>query len=385
MKELFQEILRAQRAGKRAALCTIVSSKGSLPMSGKAKMLVTEDGITLGTVGGGCLEADVWSEAKKVMQKDIPQIAKFILTEKHAGEEGLNCGGVVEIFIEPIAPGRAEAVFEMITVIQTAGKKGAIATVLSHTIPPARKEQAKLVMQWDGTTRGHIGNYSVLEERVIEEAKQVMEEDYLTVLQCELPEEEAAQWGLTADQTLDIFIEPIVPIPTLYLFGGGHVSLFVGKVAKLAGFNLVVIDDRLAFANFERFPEADEVIVEDFTKVFERLFIDDSAYIVSITRGHQHDDKVIAQAVKTPARYIGMIGSKRKVRISWQKLEAQGIPRHLLERVYAPVGLEINADSPPEIAVSIVAQMIQVRRSNMDRRKLSNYQKISLRTPEQVA
>ncbi len=385
MKELFQKILEAQQTGKKVALCTIVSSKGSLPMSGKAKMLVVEDGTTLGTVGGGCLEADVWSEAKKVIKRDIPQITKFILTEKHAGEEGLNCGGVVEIFIEPIVPGRSEAVFTMIADIQAAGKKGAVATVLSNNLPSPLKDQTKLALKWDGTISGHIGNSSMVEERVIEEARRVMEEDYLTVLQFELPEEEAQKWGLTAEQTLNVFIEPIVPIPTLYLFGGGHVSLFVGKVAKLAGFKLVVIDDRPAFANFERFPEADEVIVEDFTKVFDRLSIDDSSYIVSITRGHQHDDKVMEQAVKTPAKYLGMIGSKRKVRISWQKLEAKGIPRHLLERVHAPVGLDINADTPAEIAVSIVAQMIQVRRSNMDRRKLSNYQKVSLRAPEVVA
>ncbi|RMF90388.1 MAG: XdhC/CoxI family protein [Nitrospinota bacterium] len=375
---IFATIRRLQREGKRGALCTIISSKGSLPMSGKAKMLVTEEGTTLGTVGGGCLEADVWSEAKKVMKRDTPRISRFILTEKHAGEAGLNCGGVVEIFIEPIVPGRAEAVFETIAAIQEAGKKGAIATVISGQIPPALRGKAKLVLKEDGTVVGQIGSNSHLEEIVREEALQVMEKDYLKVFQFQLPPEEARRWGLAAEETLDVFLEPIIPIPTLYLFGGGHVSLFVAKVAKLAGFRLVVIDDRPAFANTERFPEADEVIVADFSQVFARLPIDDSSYIVSVTRGHQYDDRVIEQAVKTPARYIGMIGSKRKVRKSWEKLEARGIPRHLLERVHAPIGLDINADTPAEIAISIVAQMIQVRRGHKDRRKLSNYQRVSL-------
>jgi xanthine dehydrogenase accessory factor len=376
MSDVFSELLRLKQQGQRAALCTIISSKGSLPMSGKAKMLVGEDGTMVGTVGGGCLEADVWAEAQRVIKKDISKIAAFILTEQHAGESGLNCGGKVEIFIEPVVPQRLNEVFEEIARIRAAGEKGAIATVISSRIPPAMKEKSKLVLRADGTVVGGIGDGGFIEDYVRQRAEEVMREDYLTVLQFELGEEEAQRWGLDSGETLDVFVEPIVAIPTLYLFGGGHVSLQIAKIAKMVGFKLVVIDDRPAFANQERFPMADETRVEDLYTVFERLKIDDQSYIVAVTRGHQHDEPVIEQAIRTNARYIGMIGSKRKISRMWKKLIERGADPKRLAEVHAPIGLEIGADTPEEIAVSVVAQLIQVRRGRKDRRRLSNYERI---------
>jgi len=377
MNDVFGEILRLKQQGQRGALCTIISSKGSLPMSGKAKMLVGEDGTMVGTVGGGCLEADVWAEAQRVVKKDISKIASFILTEQHAGESGLNCGGKVEIFIEPVVPDRMTAVFEEIARIRAQGEKGAIATVISSRIPPAMKEQSKLVLRADGTIVGGIGAGGFIEDSVRQKAEEVMREDYLTVLQFEISDEEAQRWGLEPGDTLDVFVEPIVAFPTLYLFGGGHVSLQIAKVAKMVGFKIVVIDDRPAFANKERFPMADETRVEDMYTVFERLHIDDQSYIVAVTRGHQHDEPVIEQAIRTEARYIGMIGSKRKISRMWKKLIEGGADKNRLAQVHAPIGLEIGADTPEEIAVSIVAQLIESRRGRKDRRRLSNYERIS--------
>lgn len=377
MNDVFSEILRLKREGQRGALCTIVSSKGSLPMSGKAKMLVGEDGTMVGTVGGGCLEADVWAEAQRVVKKDISKIASFILTEQHAGESGLNCGGKVEIFIEPVVPNRMTAVFEEIARIRAQGEKGAIATVISSHIPPAMQEQSKLVLRADGSIVGGIGTGGFIEDSVRQKAEEVMREDYLTVLQFEVGDEEAQRWGLEPGDTLDVFVEPIIAIPTLYLFGGGHVSLQIANVAKMVGFKIVVIDDRPAFANKERFPMADETRVEDMYTVFERLHIDDQSYIVAVTRGHQHDEPVIEQAIKTEARYIGMIGSKRKISRMWKKLIERGADKNRLAQVHAPIGLEIGADTPEEIAVSIVAQLIESRRGRKDRRRLSNYERIS--------
>jgi xanthine dehydrogenase accessory factor len=377
MNDVFAEILRLKQQGRRAALCTIISSKGSLPMSGKAKMLVGEDGTMVGTVGGGCLEADVWAEAQRVLKKDISKIASFILTEQHAGESGLNCGGKVEIFIEPVVPARMEAVFEEIARIRAQGEKGAIASVISSRIPPAMKDKAKLVLRADGTVVGRLGEGGFIEEYVRQKAEDVMREDYLTVLQFEVGEDDAQRWGLEPRDTLDVFVEPIVAIPTLYLFGGGHVSLQIAKIATMVGFKTVVIDDRPAFANKERFPMADATLVEDLTTVFERLNIDDQSYIVAVTRGHQHDEPVVEQAIRTSARYIGMIGSKRKITRMWKKLIERGADRDRLAQVHAPIGLEIGADTPEEIAVSLVAQLIQARRGPKDRKRLSNYERVS--------
>jgi xanthine dehydrogenase accessory factor len=377
MNDVFAEILRLKQQGQRGALCTIISSKGSLPMSGKAKMLVGEDGTMVGTVGGGCLEADVWAEAQRVVKKDISKIASFILTEQHAGESGLNCGGKVEIFIEPVVPNRMDAVYEEITRLRAQGEKGAIATVISSRIPASMQEKSKLVLRADGTVVGTIGDGGFIEDYVRQKAEEIMRQDYLTVLQFEVGEEEARRWDLDAGETLDIFVEPIVAIPTLYLFGGGHVSLQIAKVAKAVGFKIVVIDDRPAFANRERFPMADETRVEDLNTVFERLRIDDQSYVVAVTRGHQHDEPVIEQAIRTEARYIGMIGSKRKITRMWKKLLERGADRERLAQVHAPIGLEIGADTPEEIAVSIVAELIQTRRGRKDRRRLSNYERVS--------
>jgi xanthine dehydrogenase accessory factor len=376
MSDVFTEILRLKQEGQRGALCTIISSKGSLPMSGKAKMLVGEDGTMVGTVGGGCLEADVWAEAQRVVKRDISKIASFILTEQHAGESGLNCGGKVDIFIEPVVPDRMTAVFEEIARLRAEGEKGAIATVISSRIPAALKEKSKLVLRTDGTMFGGIGDGGFIEDCVRQKAEEVMREDYLTVLQFEISEDEAQRWGLEAGDTLDVFVEPIIAIPTLYLFGGGHVSLQIARIAKMVGFKIVVIDDRPAFANKDRFPMADETRVEDLYTVFERLKIDDQSYIVAVTRGHQHDEPVIEQAIRTEARYIGMIGSKRKISRMWKKLIERGADKARLAQVHAPIGLEIGADTPEEIAVSIVAQLIQSRRGRKDRRRLSNYERV---------
>jgi xanthine dehydrogenase accessory factor len=376
MNDVFAEILRLSQEGKRGALCTIISSKGSLPMSGKAKMLVGEDGTMVGTVGGGCLEADVWAEAQRVVKRDISKIASFILTEQHAGESGLNCGGKVDIFIEPVVPDRMTAVFEEIARIRAEGEKGAIATVISSRIPAAMKGKSKLILRADGTMLGGIGDGGFIEDCVRQKADEVMREDYLAVLQFEISDDEALRWGLEPGDTLDVFVEPIIAIPTLYLFGGGHVSLQIARVAKTVGFKIVVIDDRPAFANKERFPMADETRVEDLYTVFERLRIDDQSYIVAVTRGHQHDEPVIEQAIRTEARYIGMIGSKRKISRMWKKLIERGADKARLAQVHAPIGLEIGADTPEEIAVSIVAQLIQSRRGRKDRRRLSNYERI---------
>jgi xanthine dehydrogenase accessory factor len=169
--------------------------------------------------------------------------------------------------------------------------------------------------------------------------------------------------GLVCGGTLDIFIEPVLPPAVLYMFGAGHVAVNLYKVASNAGFDITVIDDREAYANRERFPDAKEVITDDFDKAMARLSPKDSAYIVILTRGHRDDMRVLRWAVQTPARYIGMIGSKRKTISIFRELVAEGISEQLFKRVHAPVGLDIGAVTPEEIAVAITAELIAHRRN----------------------
>jgi xanthine dehydrogenase accessory factor len=253
--DLYEEIVRLRKDGRRGAVATIVNVRGSIPSFKTAKMLVRDDGSIVGTIGGGCVEAEVWQAAREVMESEKPRTLTFDLNQDPKYDTGLVCGGTLEIFVEPV-------------------------------LPPA----------------------------------------------------------------------------DLYIFGAGHVAASLYKVARIAGFDVTVVDDREAYANRERFPEAQQVIAEDFDKAAAHLAPNETSYIVIVTRGHRDDMRMLRWAVQTPARYIGMIGSKRKTITIFKELQAEGLPRQLFDRVHAPVGLDIGAITPEEIAVSITAELIAKRR-----------------------
>src|SRR5713226_9530321 len=253
--DLFEEIVHMRKAGLRGALATIVHTNGSIPSYESSRMLVREDGSIAGTIGGGCVEADVWAAAREVMVKEAPRKMVFNLNNEASYDNGLICGG-----------------------------------------------------------------------------------------------------------TLEVFVEPILPQPVAYLFGGGHISAALAKGASAAGFGITVIDDREQFAIRERFPMAQEVFTS-YEEAFAKIRPNAMSYVVIVTRGHKEDMRVLAWAVRTEARYVGMIGSKRKVLSVYRALENDGYKPEEFERVYAPMGLEIGALSPEEIAVSIAAELVAVRRN----------------------
>jgi xanthine dehydrogenase accessory factor len=252
--DLFEEVVKLRREGRRGALATIVHTNGSIPSFESSRMLVREDGSIMGTIGGGCVEAEVWAAAKDVLKAEAPRKMTFNLNNEASYDNGLICGG-----------------------------------------------------------------------------------------------------------TLEVFVEPILPQPMLYIFGGGHVSIALAQAVHTTGFNIGVIDDREQFANKERFPMATEVYTS-YEDAFEKIKPNASTYMVIVTRGHRDDMRILRWAVQTPARYIGMIGSKRKVIEISKALQAEGLSAHLFERVHAPIGLDIGAVTPEEIAIAITAELIAVRR-----------------------
>ena len=256
--DLFEEVIKLRRSGNRGALATIVHTNGSIPSFESSRMLVREDGSIAGTIGGGCVEAEVWAAAKEVMQAEAPRKMTFSLNNEANYDNGLICGG-----------------------------------------------------------------------------------------------------------TLEIFVEPILPQPILYIFGGGHVSIALANAASTAGFGIGIIDDRESFANAERFPMAQEIYTS-FEESFTKLKPTASTYMVIVTRGHKDDMHVLRWAVSTSPRYIGMIGSKRKVISVYKALEKEGIPMETFAKVHAPVGLAIGALTPEEIAISITAELIAIRRGAHD-------------------
>ena len=253
--DLFEEIVKLRQGGRRAALATIVHVNGSIPSFESSRMLVREDGSIAGTIGGGCVEAEVWAAAKEVMRSETPRKMVFNLNNDAGYDSGLICGG-----------------------------------------------------------------------------------------------------------TLEIFVEPVLPQPMLHIFGGGHVSLALSRVAHEAGFAIEVADDRESFANMERFPMA-RAVHTSYEEAFQKIKPNGSSYLVIVTRGHKDDMRVLAWAARTEARYIGMIGSKRKVISVYKALEAEGMSAEQLARVHAPIGLEIGALTPEEIAISITAELIATRRN----------------------
>ncbi len=218
-----------------------------------------------------------------------------------------------------------------------------------------REGESKALIKPSGEKVGSLLDDPGVDQRILREVAPLIKGKKTRLLAFQ-PEGKGSSW-----EKADVLLEPILSEPTVYLFGAGHVSQQIAPLAKKVLFKVVVIDDREMFANRERFPDSDEILVSEFEGCFDRLPIDESSYIVIVTRGHLYDGSVLEQAVKTNARYIGMIGSRKKIHILYQQLMKKGISKETLNRVYAPIGLEIHSETPEEIAVSIVAQLIQVR------------------------
>jgi xanthine dehydrogenase accessory factor len=218
-----------------------------------------------------------------------------------------------------------------------------------------------MLVRDDGSIAGTIGGGCV-EAEVWQAAREVMEEEKPRSLTFNLNNNPKYDTGLVCGGTLEIFIEPVLPPAVLYIFGAGHVAYHLCKVASIAGFEVTVIDDRSSYASRERFPEASEVIGDDFEAVTARLNPPEGSYMVIVTRGHRDDMRVLRWAIDARARYLGMIGSRRKTISIYKELEKEGIPAEKFANVHAPVGLDIGAVTPEEIAVAIAAELIAVRR-----------------------
>jgi xanthine dehydrogenase accessory factor len=218
-----------------------------------------------------------------------------------------------------------------------------------------------MLIRDDGSIAGTIGGGCV-EAEVWQAAREVIAQEKPRTLTFDLNQDPKYDTGLVCGGTLEIFIEPVLPMPLLYIFGAGHVAIELFKAARNAGFDCIVTDDREAYANAERFPNALQVIAKDFDRAFNEIAPSESSYIVIATRGHRDDMRVLRWAVETPARYIGMVGSRRKAITVFRELTREGLKPELFDRVHSPVGLDIGAVTPEEIAVSVVAELIAMRR-----------------------
>jgi len=349
MEDIYSDIVKALEKKEKVALATLITRVGSAPRAVGAKYLIKGDGTSLGSIGGGCVEAEVWQKAQKVMEEAKGEILHFDLTSEQLAEGGLICGGNVDIFLEPVKEDFLN-VYREVSRIKQKGSSAILATLVSVDGDFPKGEGSKVLIKPSGEKVGSLLGGVALEKKILTEGETLLREKRPKVLVFR-----------HEDRKMEVLLEPVFSEPTIYIFGGGHISEQLAPLAKNVHFKVVVIDDREMFANRERFPEADEVIVSEFERCFDQLNIDDSSYLVIVTRGHLYDGFVLEQALKTNACYIGMIGSKKKIRTLYQNLMEKGIAKETLERVCAPIGIDINSETPEEIAVSIVAELIKVR------------------------
>lgn len=249
---------------------------------------------------------------------------------------------------------------ELVSVISKGGRV-VLATIISSQGSAPRKAGAKMLIKEDGTFVGTIGGGGG-EHQIRHKAIEVMKSGQPQIVHFDLSgkEEEAA---MICGGQMDVFLEPVLPAEILYLFGAGHISQSTAAIGKMLGFRVIVIDPRPEYNNSERFPEADSLIVEEYDSVFPKLNVDENSYIVIYTSGHIADEQCLQFAAGTKAKYIGMIGSKKKVKEVKERLLQKGVPPQQLDRVHSPIGLEIGAETPEEIAISILAEIVSVRRS----------------------
>ena len=252
-------------------------------------------------------------------------------------------------------------VYEEIILLRREGRSCALASIINTVGSIPGSSSAKMLVRDDGSILGTIGG-GAGELEVIAIAREVIASEKPQTISFNLTQRPGIDAGMVCGGSLDIFVEPIVPSPTLYIFGAGHTGLATYRVARSAGFDVVVVDNREAFANRERFPDAKGIVVAELDVAVLQLSPNPASYVVSLTPGHLSDMRVLRWAIGTEARYIGMMGSRRKVTGIFQELQKEGVPPERLADVHAPIGLEIGADNPEEIAISIVAELIACRR-----------------------
>ena len=347
MRDVFEEAISQLENGNPVVVATVVRTKGSTPQKPGAKLLVREDGSGVGTLGGGCVEGDIWYAAKELMRMGgASQHREYQLNEDLAAEDGLVCGGTMYFLIDPAY--EPEGLLAYARDIDAAYRgEGAVAlATLVQPVDGRGETGSKLFIREEGSTQGTLGTPE-MDREAVDIARELMVH--------------GRNRYVTTEAGAEYFIEAYTTPPQLVICGGGHVSKAIAPLAKPLGFRLFITDDREEFANKERFPEADGVVPLSPEDALPEIPINPNTFIVIATRGHRYDNIALAAAARTNAKYVGLMGSMRKTILIYEDLIRLGIPMERIKEIRSPIGLDIRARTPEEIAVSIIAEILMFR------------------------
>ena len=354
MEQVFRAASEEAAAGNGMVVATVVRTSGSTPQKPGAKLLVRADGSGVGTLGGGCVEGDIWFAASQLLKSGGPaEMRDYELNEDLAAQDGLVCGGTMYFLLDPIRdeanPNGTKAnpdFNDEVLAAYDGGAPVAVASLMKAPEGSGLTVGSQLLVRENGSIAGSLGDEK-LDARASVEARRLMamgKNDYIVT-----------------ESGAEFFIEAYTTPPTLVLAGGGHVSRAISNIAKTLGFRIFVIDDREEFSNADRFPEAEQTVVSDYASGFKKLPIGTNSFIVIATRGHRYDTAATAAAMRTPASYVGLLGSRRKTILIYEELFAQGFTMEQVKSVRSPIGLSISARTPEEIALSIMAEIVAFR------------------------
>jgi xanthine dehydrogenase accessory factor len=338
MKDVLEDVLRWRARGEGAAVATVVAVKRSAPRPPGAKMAVGEQGEVSGAVSGGCVEGAVVEAAHEVLAEGEPRLLRFGIADSEAWDVGLPCGGEIDVFVAPHVPGGAQEGFERLA---AEDGRGALVTAVEGGLPGAR-----LLVRADGSREGSLGS-EALDAAATGAAEELMWAD-----RSELREHEG----------VSLFVDVTAPAPRLVVFGAVDYSAALARLARAAGWRPYVCDPRSQFATAARFPEAEQVIAAWPDEAFRRLGgIDRATYVAVLTHDPKLDDAALTIALRSPAAYVGVMGSRRAQERRRERLLEAGVEEELLDRLAAPIGLDLGAASPEETALSIMAEVVAVR------------------------
>ncbi|MER7915863.1 MULTISPECIES: XdhC/CoxI family protein [unclassified Streptomyces] len=363
MRDIAEGLSSWSASGKRFAVATVVRTWKSAPRQAGSSLAVAEDGEVIGSVSGGCVEGAVYELAREVLESGEPALVTYGVSDDDALAVGLTCGGIIEILVRPAGAGRFPGLPEVLAAMD-AGRPVAVVSPLPDEgggaePDPTAAPAGQLIVTPSGA-RGTLGD-ARLDAAVVERAQGLLAQGGTGVVR-------VGRAGEERRDDVAVFVESFAPPPRMLVFGAIDFASAVARIGKFLGYHVTVCDARPVFATRRRFPDADELVVDWPHRYLESTEVDENTVICVLTHDPKFDVPLLQRALRTPARYIGAMGSRRTHEDRLRRLREEGMSEAELSRLSAPIGLDLGARTPEETAVAIMAEVIALRWGGTGRR-----------------